>query len=129
MNNQVCEFLKVLIGSPCRDAKRVLKKYRHAESFMEAFLNATPDDARWVFCRIFDYHDFGAFSWEEYPILKEEADEIEDYFNDNMIQVFELGYDIEEKANRIKYWPDIEKRLLEIKNKFPFKQGLLLEYQ
>lgn len=90
--------------------KRARKKYRYKRNFQKTFIESYWADAQWFVDVLFTSFPLKkeTSSWPPrwyYPWYQEDYPRLTGNFPERLMN---------KKANRIKYWPEIEKRLKEI---------------
>jgi hypothetical protein len=82
-----------------------VKKYGHSRAFKSAFINAPWEHGEWIGFMLFN----NALA-NRYKALPAQQGW---HYSDNVCQRA-VGQLFRKKANRIKYWPEVRKRLIEL---------------
>ena len=102
--------------------ERAQKKYKHTTDFKNAWINCHWQDASWITYSLFyatlsvDYQNlFYAKLGVDYPNLPIERKSFySSYCRIGRVDSLFLAGLFHKKANRIKYWPEVRKRLSEL---------------
>lgn len=90
---------------------RAKKKYStYGRAFKRAFMDASWQDAQWIGYKIFSskyplYKVASTRSYKDLPVVPWESE---------LVDADEVGVLFRKKANRLKYWPTIRRRLIEV---------------